>query len=97
MKPTRTLEDLLLDFSSSNVVRLKLSLMGLTKTNQERKIIEMLCEGYTKADIAKKLKVSRAYITMAVNAFKRRLTPENIQDLFFYLRKMDEFQITEKY
>ena len=84
---TKTLGDLLGSSTEANMMRLKITLLGLTRTPAEYKIIGFLCEGYQELDIASALKVSRQYVNKTVKTYRNRLTAEQIEDIFSILKE----------
>uniref|UniRef100_A0A7C5X1N7 Sigma-70 family RNA polymerase sigma factor n=1 Tax=Thermocrinis ruber TaxID=75906 RepID=A0A7C5X1N7_9AQUI len=59
-------------------VSLEVLLEEVAQTEEERKIIRLLAEGYTFTEIAKKLGRSRTYIWQKIKNIKRRLEKEKL-------------------
>ena len=83
----KTIGDMLATRVPANMLRLKVTLLSFTKTPTEYKIIGFLCEGYREQDIADVLKVSRQRVNNVVRAFRKRLTTEQIEDVFSIVKE----------
>ena len=57
-------------------LKLKLYLLKFVKTKREEQVVELLAKGYSKSEIAKKLRVTRNRITGILRMFTARLKPE---------------------
>jgi len=87
MGQEKTLEDLLSTSTVVHMLRLKVTLLGLTKTSIEYKIIDYLCKGYKELDIADVLKVSRQHVNKTIKNFRKRLKTKQIEDIFSILKE----------
>jgi len=86
----KTLEDILATSTVANMLRLKSTFMSLARTEQERRIVTLLCNGYTEADITDELKVSRQRINKAIIEYRqrimKRLTAVQKEDIYSVLK-----------
>ena len=83
----KTLEDILSTSTIANMLRLKVILLSFTRTLSEYKIIGFLCDGYRKSDIEELLKVSRQWVEKVVRTYRKRLTAEQIENIFSILKE----------
>lgn len=83
----KTLEDLLSTSTSTNMVRLKVTLLSFTKTPTEYKVIGLLCEGYRQPDVVEALKLTRARVNIVLQEYRKRLTAEQIEDVYSILKE----------
>jgi len=71
-----TLEDILASQRAAdliNVMYLKIDLWNTARTKQEKQIIELLCKGYSRPEVAKKLKITRKRLWYVISKLKKRL------------------------
>ena len=83
----KTLEDLLSTSTETNMLRLKVTLLSLTRLPIEYKIIGLLCDGYQEMDIAGALKISRQRVNLVIHNFRKRLTTEQVMDVFSIIKE----------
>ena len=83
----KTLEDILGSNTQATMMRLKMVLLGLTKTTAEYKVVGFLCDGYKEMDIADVLSVSRQYVNKTIKNFWQRLKLKQIEEIFLLTRE----------